>query len=134
MQQFNKDTSPIAKTSEVTITINPYNVHEMISIYGVDMWGEERTTTLGIDTLIIDKVKAEKLEINALDFGKDYFFDGDPYNVFKIGEKKKSYIGSSDGTLILGNVQGDELRLQEDGNLVLYSMSGDAVWSSETAR
>lgn len=134
MQQFNKDTSPIAKTSEVTITINPYNVHEMISIYGVDMWGEERTTTLGIDTLIIDKVKAEKLEINALDFGKDYFFDGDPYNVFKIGEKKKSYMGSSDGTLILGNAQGDELRLQEDGNLVLYSMSGDAVWSSGTAR
>ena len=51
-----------------------------------------------------------------------------------IGENKKSYLGSQNGTAILGNAEGHELRLQTDGNLVLYNASGVAVWSSGTAR
>ena len=51
-----------------------------------------------------------------------------------MGDNSKSYIGSQDGTAILGNSVGYELRLQTDGNLVLYNTSGIAVWSSGTAR
>ena len=48
LTEFNKDTCAIAKTSTVTITINPYSTKEMISIYGTDMWGQERKTIMGI--------------------------------------------------------------------------------------
>lgn len=131
---FNNDTCVIAKKSNVTITINPYATDGIISVVGIDMWGQERKTIMGIDDLQIYKIKTENIETGSFWFNKDYYFDGDPYNVLQFGENSKSYLGSLDGTLILGNSQGDELKLQTDGNLVLYNIYGEVVWSSDTAR
>ena len=136
LTEFNKNTCAIAKTSTVTITINPYSTKEMISVYGIDMWGQERKTIMGIQDLRIDKVKTDSVEAGEFKLNKDYENSdtGGINNVMLFGENSKSYIGSQNGTAILGNSEGYELRLQTDGNLVLYNTSGVAVWNSGTAR
>lgn len=108
----------------------------MISVCGTDMWGQERKTIMGIQDLHIDKVKSDSVEAGEFKLNKDYESSdtGGITNVMTIGENSKSYIGSQNGTAILGNSEGYELRLQTDGNLVLYNTSGIAVWSSGTAR